>query len=66
MCLFCEGHVYETMRYFYLSKGLGVSKGECWQQLQRFTLTTLRDFGMGCKGNGRVDPGGEQSSGGLH
>lgn len=50
MCLFCEGHVYETMRYFYLSKGLGVSNGECWQQLRRFTLTTLRDFGMGRKG----------------
>lgn len=47
---FYEGHVYETMRYFYLSKGLGVSNGECWQQLQRFTLTTLKDFGMGCKG----------------
>lgn len=49
----CGSQIYlkfSSNYHLYTLKGLAVSNGERWRHLRRFTLTTLRDFGMGRKG----------------
>ncbi|XP_061856684.1 cytochrome P450 2H1 isoform X3 [Colius striatus] len=42
--------VLPLLKRFFRGTGIVTSNGETWRQLRRFTLTTLRDFGMGKKG----------------
>ncbi|KAF3847326.1 hypothetical protein F7725_020354 [Dissostichus mawsoni] len=47
--MYLQGFSSSQKNHFSLS-GLGITNGDRWRQLRRFTLTTLRDFGMGRKG----------------
>ncbi len=46
-CLQILSSMWFSLHYMFV--GLVISNGDRWRQLRRFTLTTLRDFGMGRK-----------------